>query len=736
MVIRRRRAKQRTVSISLRQAAVAITLTLAAATLLPSVCMARQSEGKDAALQEVADMLASHIPPKAATPELIVIPLRGIMAPLDPQRPFDQISPEMVELWLDLMAKREPCAIVLSIDSPGGYAPAAQGVTEILLDAQSNRRIRVVAWPQEAGGPAALACLSCKEILARPTSTLGSDTFNCFEATGELITPTPATELRPHAATRFEDRCLTQVSEITDHPSCVLEAVRTTDRELWWRSDLGFAEKRPPDAVNGPGKPVARPNESEQETLLKEEQIKISSDLTAAQRRLDQAGGEYYADRPDGTRDTQTDPKNSGERQRRISPEKLLRRERLTKQRDDLRSKLELNRRDLRAELVKTGKLPSAPSTDKSTGTGSDRAIARSDETCTLTYQYDSTASRSTLSQACNVPFTHKDGQGLQYSLLASWNSIRLEVQPKIELIVTSDALKPVYDGPTATLPILSMMLTIGSADPVRLPCSSVQTEKTEFGTTEILHYPISNNTLQRFASAVTARMVILEREADVPQEFAACATRLLQELEVHRKPVVALDPAQVKVQEWICLDDRAHTLSLTGTRLLETGLAQAIARDPQACVDALRLPPSTTVVDMQHAVESAKEAWRRRFEKQQEALAPFTEKVKAVRRNLKMYGDSAAACVGLSSGEFVKKRKSALQRQAATCRNAVPSYPKAGLPVNPACEARIREALKVVQTALKSAASDVDANLPSKAVDRIREATQAIDALMDGPCI
>ena len=198
MVIRRQRAQQRTFSISLRQAVVAITLTLAAATLLPSVCMARQSEGKDAALQEVADMLASHIPPKAATPELIVIPLRGIMAPLDPQRPFDQISPEMVELWLDLMAKREPCAIVLSIDSPGGYAPAAQGITEILLDAQSNRRIRVVAWPQEAGGPAALACLACKEILARPTSTLGSDTFFIDKSDFRLADEADYFGLAPH----------------------------------------------------------------------------------------------------------------------------------------------------------------------------------------------------------------------------------------------------------------------------------------------------------------------------------------------------------------------------------------------------------------------------------------------------------------------------------------------------------------------------------------------------------
>ena len=607
---------------------------------------------------------------------------------------------------------------------------------EKLLDAQSNRRLHIVAWPQAVAGPAALTCLACKEMLARPTSSLGDDTFRCFDPTGALVPPTPGVGARQTDATAFDERCLTQITEITGHPSCVLEAIRSTNRELWWRSDMGFAEVRPPDAVAGPDRPVARPNESEQETRLKEEQIKISSDLTVAQHRLDQAGGEYYADQPNGTADAQADPKNPGEKQPRVSPEKLLRRERLTKQRDDLRSKLELNRRDLRSELVKTGKLPTGPSRREARDSGPAQAPPRSGEICTLTYQYDATASRSTLRQTCNVPYTHADGQGLQYSLLANWSGIRLETQPQIELIVTSDALKSVYDGPTATLPILLMMLTIGSADPVRLPCSSIETEKTEFGTTETLHYPISNNTLLRLASAANNRIVILGREAAIPPEFANCASRLVQELEVHRKPVVALDPVHVKVREWICLDDRTHTLSLTSARLLETGLATAIAPDTRACVDALKLPPDTTIIDMQDAVARARDEWKQRVDQQQRALAPFTEKLRGLRQKLTIFGDAAKTCMALNPNEFVKRRKAALQRQAATCRNTAPTYPKAGLPVNPACETRIREALGAIQAALNSAAADVDANLPNKAFDHIKEAIQAIDALLDGPCI
>ena len=65
-----------------------------------------------------------------------------------------------------------------------------------------------------------------------------------------------------------------------------------------------------------------------------------------------------------------------------------------------------------------------------------------------------------------------------------------------------------------------------------------------------------------------------------------------------------------------------------------------------------------------------------------------------------------------------------------------MPAFPKDALADGSSCADSVRESVATIQAAIKAASASVDANLPGKAVTGARQALQAVDALLQDPCM
>jgi len=224
--------------------------------------------------------------PPTAGGELVVIPVKG---PFDyfPNSESPVVHPAIFDSMIRVATERDPAAIVLDIDSPGGYVWVMNSVIDRLLESQQERGVRVVAWPRAALSAAALATMSCKEIVVRPTCILGAATT----LVGEDAAPDEQTALDQKFAS-VDDARRRMIAALTDRSILLQDAMQNPEARLWHHDQYGFTAESP----DSDGWRVLDDRDDRPMTLNAEELITcgiadaMAADESALLRALDLSG--------------------------------------------------------------------------------------------------------------------------------------------------------------------------------------------------------------------------------------------------------------------------------------------------------------------------------------------------------------------------------------------------------------------------------------------------------------
>jgi len=123
---------------------------------------------------DLIPILRGTMPPRGEGDEVIVIKLRGTFLPDNFLGIGTSITPGAFDALIHVAKERRPKAIVLSIDSDGGYVTVMKSLIERVLDEQRKRGVRLIAWPENAGSAAAILSLACEEIVVTSTTRMGA----------------------------------------------------------------------------------------------------------------------------------------------------------------------------------------------------------------------------------------------------------------------------------------------------------------------------------------------------------------------------------------------------------------------------------------------------------------------------------------------------------------------------------------------------------------------------------
>jgi hypothetical protein len=175
---------------------------------------------------------------KAGQKEVMVLKLQGPFV----DRGIDgtAISPYAITLMLAICKDRRPDAIVLDVSSPGGLVLAMDDIVDQLLKVQTEDKLRVIAWPQDAHSAAAVTCLACKELVVRPISQLGAAT----KVLGVDEAPKAKTAMDQKVKSATDARRRT-IANVTGRDLRVLDAMQFPERKLWFKAGVGFSDKPP-----------------------------------------------------------------------------------------------------------------------------------------------------------------------------------------------------------------------------------------------------------------------------------------------------------------------------------------------------------------------------------------------------------------------------------------------------------------------------------------------------------
>lgn len=206
--------------------------------------------------------LVESVLPKPEQDELVVLHLRGVFDIPRLSTIGEVITFAEFQMMMDIAKSRNPKAIVLAIDSPGGLLSTCNEIVDSLIETQSGQNSeRVIAWVELGGSAAALTSLACKEIVMRPNGRMGSATavFLNGEAVPEAVTA------MEHKAEAMEEARSRQVSQLTGRPIEIQLAMQEPEYEFWFNEEEGCSFIKPEvvgDAVwkcfdNSEEKPMA-----------------------------------------------------------------------------------------------------------------------------------------------------------------------------------------------------------------------------------------------------------------------------------------------------------------------------------------------------------------------------------------------------------------------------------------------------------------------------------------------
>jgi hypothetical protein len=192
--------------------------------------------------------------PARDQPEVVVIRMEGDFT----WDAVDTLSESIQSLSTNTMLKvacdREPVAIVLSINSPGGIVLVMNDIIDRLLSLQLTEGRRIVAWPRLAGSAAASVTCACKEIIVRSDCKIGAAT----RVIGQDAAPAPQTAMDQKLAAVDAAR-YRQIAELTKRDPLIIDAFKKPELRLYFKSGAPplFATERPKVAKSKP--PVDEP---------------------------------------------------------------------------------------------------------------------------------------------------------------------------------------------------------------------------------------------------------------------------------------------------------------------------------------------------------------------------------------------------------------------------------------------------------------------------------------------
>jgi len=193
--------------------------------------------------------------PARDQPEVVVIRLEGGFETTNLETLSESIQLLSTSTMLKVACEREPLAIVLSINSPGGVVFVMDGIIDRLLSLQLTEGRRIVAWPRLAGSAAASVTCACKEIIVRSDCKIGAATR--ITADGQAAPP-PTTALDQKLAAVDAAR-YRQIAELTKRDPLILDAFKKPELRLYFKPEVPpkFATERPKVAKSKP--PVDEP---------------------------------------------------------------------------------------------------------------------------------------------------------------------------------------------------------------------------------------------------------------------------------------------------------------------------------------------------------------------------------------------------------------------------------------------------------------------------------------------
>ena len=215
-------------------------------------------------IDKVSDLkpLVESVLPEPEQDELVILHLRGGFDIPRLSTIGEVITFAEFQMMMEIAKSRNPKAIVLAIDSPGGLLSTCDEIVDSLIEIQSGHDSeRVIAWVELGGSAAALTALACKEIVMRPNGRMGSATavFLNGEAVPEAVTA------MEHKVEAMEEARSRQVSQLTGRPIEIQLAMQEPEYKFWFNEEEGCSLIKPAvgeDAVwkcfdNSEEKPMA-----------------------------------------------------------------------------------------------------------------------------------------------------------------------------------------------------------------------------------------------------------------------------------------------------------------------------------------------------------------------------------------------------------------------------------------------------------------------------------------------
>lgn len=181
-------------------------------------------------------------------PLVVFIPVRGTIGGLnEAQLTTGTYDAALIDDLLKTAYKKKAAFVVLDIDSPGGEVAEMERICELLRAWQGH--IPIAAFPADAYSAAAVVALSCKHLVVRSTSVVGSTVVVRDAPTGiEALDPSSsAYDAKLHSAILAKQRSYFAAA---GRPDVLVDAMGVPAAELWWSPTHGLSAATVADAAD------------------------------------------------------------------------------------------------------------------------------------------------------------------------------------------------------------------------------------------------------------------------------------------------------------------------------------------------------------------------------------------------------------------------------------------------------------------------------------------------------
>ena len=195
-----------------------------------------------------ASPTTAMVPPPATTPAktefIYLIELHGTVGSVPGAVNTRAITAQRIQDALTKARKAGATVVVLDIDGPGGLVSEMQEMVEVILEAQKQDGMRIVAMPREAYSAWSIVALTCKEILVTPMTRMGAAVTITQNGRGGFI-EVPEDPGAVAQKMKAPWNSLRKMAETyTSRPPCIMDAMQEQKAELWWSPTHGFAPTR------------------------------------------------------------------------------------------------------------------------------------------------------------------------------------------------------------------------------------------------------------------------------------------------------------------------------------------------------------------------------------------------------------------------------------------------------------------------------------------------------------